>query len=672
VWALAAPRALDPRTGKPVQSVLKPLGRPAHIRTFTGRGEGPEDAAARRRVHLPPGNPEEAVATQYVMGGRIVEQWIDALLAADLLAPGFTLVTISYRGNPLNAPVYRDGLIGLAKADLEFHTRALHELLQGPHRRPGPRRRGARRRHRGLRRDPGRALLSRQPARPSWASASRTRSPRCSACSRTKLPLGTGSRGVPSAGADRAARAEPGHGAPDPRRGDPRPLERRLDHVDDDRVSRRHTRILVVGPEEVRLEDLGSKNGTWVNGRRVATAELHNGDTIQIGNDTVFQFSYRDPVEQRLLERQKMEAIGRLAGGVAHEFNNLLAVVLGNLSQLQRHMQSGEGAAEVQLDMLRDAISATTRATEMTHQLLGIARRARVSDTPVNVSALVEDLGRLVSRTLVRDIELKLEIEPRLHIRGQAPELQQALLNLCINARDAMTRGRHLDPARAPPATTTRPRRPCRASFVEIRVEDTGVGHGRGDAEARVRALLHHQDRARHRPRHVDRPRHRHRARRAHRRPEPAGPRHHGHRRAAVRRGASRPPRPADRARPRPPAEPHVLLVEDEDALRRSVTRMLQHLGTGCSVAADGVEAVDLFRRHIAEVDVVLLDVSMPRQSGAQTFEALRAISPTVKVLLSSGYHGDHLEPALRASVDGFLPKPYSLQQLVDALKTVA
>ena len=130
VWALAAPRALDPRTGKPVQSVLKPLGKPATIRTFTGRGEGPDDLPRVAEFTLPPGNPEEAVATQYVMGGRIVEQWVDALLAADLLAPGFSLVTISYRGNPLNAAVYRDGLIGLAKADLEFHTRALHELLQ--------------------------------------------------------------------------------------------------------------------------------------------------------------------------------------------------------------------------------------------------------------------------------------------------------------------------------------------------------------------------------------------------------------------------------------------------------------------------------------------------------------------------------------------------------------
>jgi enoyl-[acyl-carrier protein] reductase/trans-2-enoyl-CoA reductase (NAD+) len=130
VWALAAPRALDPRTGKPVQSALRPLGRPATLRTFSGRGEGPEDVPRVAEFTIPPGTPEEAVATQYVMGGRIVEQWVLALQAAGLLADGFTLVTISYRGNPLNSAIYRDGLIGLAKADLEFHTRALSDVLK--------------------------------------------------------------------------------------------------------------------------------------------------------------------------------------------------------------------------------------------------------------------------------------------------------------------------------------------------------------------------------------------------------------------------------------------------------------------------------------------------------------------------------------------------------------
>lgn len=130
VWSLAAPRALDPRTGKAVQSALKPLGKPATVRTFSGRGETPQDLPKIAEFEIPPGTPEEAVATQFVMGGRIVEQWIDVLLRENLLAPGFTLVTISYRGNPLNAAVYRHGLIGLAKADLEFHTRALGEVLR--------------------------------------------------------------------------------------------------------------------------------------------------------------------------------------------------------------------------------------------------------------------------------------------------------------------------------------------------------------------------------------------------------------------------------------------------------------------------------------------------------------------------------------------------------------
>jgi len=127
VWALAAPRALDPRTGKPVTSVLKPVGSAAHIRTFTG-AEADADPVVDELV-LEPGTPAEAIRTQFVMGGRIVEAWIDALLEADVLAPGFTLLTISYRGTPLNEAIYHKGLIGLAKADLEFHTAALDRLL---------------------------------------------------------------------------------------------------------------------------------------------------------------------------------------------------------------------------------------------------------------------------------------------------------------------------------------------------------------------------------------------------------------------------------------------------------------------------------------------------------------------------------------------------------------
>jgi len=128
VWALATPRATDPRSGAVVQSVLRPLGAPITIKTFGGR----EDDGGSRisTLELGPGSPEEAIATIYVMGGGIVSTWVDALRTADVLAPGFTVLTISYRGNPLNEGTYRKGLIGLAKADLEFHTRTLDAQLR--------------------------------------------------------------------------------------------------------------------------------------------------------------------------------------------------------------------------------------------------------------------------------------------------------------------------------------------------------------------------------------------------------------------------------------------------------------------------------------------------------------------------------------------------------------
>jgi len=445
--------------------------------------------------------------------------------------------------------------------------------------------------------------------------------------------------------------------------------------VQDDRVSRHHTRLTVRGPESVHVEDLGSKNGTWVNGHRVTTAELKNGDTLQVGNETVFHFVYRDPIEQRLQERQKLEAIGRLAGGVAHEFNNLLSIMLANLSQLQRELAVSKATTELQHSMLGDAVAAAGRATEMTHQLLGLARRARPSDAPVNVSALVEDLARLVGRTLVRDIVLELEVTPGLYIRGEAPELQQALLNLCINARDAMTGGGVLT-LRLRPLAASDPRRirdGIRGEFVELQVEDTGVGmdadtlkhmfepffttkefkDGTGLGMAIVHGIVRGQGG------YIDV-------------------------QSAVGRGttislfmprADPPGRtislPATEAEP--PLAPGrlILLVEDDDALRRGVTRMLEHLGQRVLAVADGVEAVEVFRRRGAQIDLVLLDVSMPRQGGAQTFAALRKLAPGVKVLLSSGYHGGHLEPALRAGVQGFLPKPYTLTQLIAALRAI-
>jgi len=129
VWALAAPKVTNPRTGKAVSSALKPVGKAATIKTLRGpdakAGTGPMVST----LELQPGSPEEAISTIFVMGGGIVTQWHDALAEADVLAEGCTFLTVSYRGNATNAPVYRNGLIGLAKADLEYQTKVVDAAL---------------------------------------------------------------------------------------------------------------------------------------------------------------------------------------------------------------------------------------------------------------------------------------------------------------------------------------------------------------------------------------------------------------------------------------------------------------------------------------------------------------------------------------------------------------
>lgn len=127
IWALAAPKGLDPRSGAIISSSLKACGVSAVLKTFTERTA--DEPSRVEDALVPAGTPEEAVGTQYVMGGRPIEHWINRLLRHDLIAEGGTLLPISYRGTRFMGPIYRDGLLGLAKADLEFYTRALDALL---------------------------------------------------------------------------------------------------------------------------------------------------------------------------------------------------------------------------------------------------------------------------------------------------------------------------------------------------------------------------------------------------------------------------------------------------------------------------------------------------------------------------------------------------------------
>ena len=296
----------------------------------------------------------------------------------------------------------------------------------------------------------------------------------------------------------------------------------------------------------------------------------------------------------------------------------------------------------------------------MRHPSTDTQQNTRQSEVPIDVSALVEDLSRLAARTLVGDIAVKPMIDPGLYVRGRGLELLQALLSLCITASDTIRAGGVL---------TLSVRRFVRndppEDLIELRVEAAGVGiepeprlalpatmeHGEGDSMIRETVLAHGG--------HID----------SQRLPD-------GGAVVSLLLPACEAPTPGARATPTLEAAlgaKHRILVADDDAaLRRSTVRMLQHLGHRVLVAADGAEAVELLRRNITDVSLVLLDATMPHMSGAKTLDAIRAIAPKLTVLLSSGYDFGQLDPALRSHADGFLAKPYNFHQLREALKITA
>jgi PAS domain S-box-containing protein len=185
----------------------------------------------------------------------------------------------------------------------------------------------------------------------------------------------------------------------------------------------------------------------------------------------------RKRLEGQLLQAQKMEAVGRLAGGVAHDFNNLLTAITGNLALLLLQAPP-EGA---QREMLRITENAAWRAAELTRQLLGFSRQARLALEPINLNRCVEETMTLLRRTLDRNIEVRTACDAALgKVRADAGQMQQVLMNLALNARDAMPQGGALtvetanvevSEAHAAARLSARP-----GPFVRVRVRDTGHG----------------------------------------------------------------------------------------------------------------------------------------------------------------------------------------------------
>jgi len=376
----------------------------------------------------------------------------------------------------------------------------------------------------------------------------------------------------------------------------------------------------------------------------------------------------------QFLRAQRMESIGTLAGGIAHDLNNVLSPILLAIGLLREELP--EGAVDETLSAIE---SSARRGADLVRQVLAFARGAGGTRVPVAAATVLEDLSRVVRDTFPRSITLELRVVPGLpSVLVDPTQLQQVLLNLLVNARDAMPEGGTLrvsaEEVEVEPGQPAMTGIPTPGPHLCISVADTGVGismelleqifdpffttkevgHGTGLGLSTVAGIVRSHGgfvTVRSTPGegttfHIYLP--------AHRAPE------------------GRPPEQAAPDLPRGRGE-LVLVVDDEGSVRTITRQTLETFGYRVITAADGGEAVAAFRERREEIDLVLTDMTMPNMDGRAAIQAIFQANPGVKVVAASGGGGGregapaHLDPRVRH----FLPKPYTAETLLTVLREV-
>jgi PAS domain S-box-containing protein len=438
-----------------------------------------------------------------------------------------------------------------------------------------------------------------------------------------------------------------------------------------------------------RYLDTGKKHISWQgvelpglhkSGVELAL-ELSIGESLK-DDKRIFMGVVRDITARKKLDEQlrhtaKLESLGILAGGVAHDFNNLLTGILGNASLAADSLRPENPARQ----MIRNVIEASERASHLTRQLLAYAGKGRFVIEPLDASKLVREISALIVTSIPKNVQLRLELDdspPAL--MGDAGQLQQVIMNLVINGAEAIPAGvqgtvlvrtgvQDVDESYIRNTLLPRDLEPGR--YVTLEVQDTGVGMdeptkerifdpffttkftGRGLGLAAVLGIVR------------------------------------GHKGAlkvysALGQGTSFkvlfPAAAAGVVREKESGGPRVerkvagliLVVDDEEIVRKLATMILE--GQGCRVEtfSDGLAAVERFERNAADVSAVLLDLTMPGMGGEETLRRLKQIRPNVKVILSSGYNETEVVHRFAGKgLCGFIQKPYSAQALVEVVRKV-
>ena len=368
----------------------------------------------------------------------------------------------------------------------------------------------------------------------------------------------------------------------------------------------------------------------------------------------------RRRLEQQFIEAQKMEVIGHLASGVAHDFNNILGVIIG-YSDLML-VESDPGT--VFHDYTEEISHAAGRAAALTRQLLVFSRKQAIQTVVLNLNSIICEMEEMLRRLIDENIELHLDLGQETgRIKADSGQIGQVLMNLVVNARDAMPDGGRLTIATSncQPDKNFPDARP--GDFVLLSVSDTGTGipddvkahlfeaffttkragKGTGLGLATCQAIIKQYGG------HID---------------VGSEPGKGATFRVYLPRVDQEPDIPDDQPQPSPlpRGTETVLLVEDEPSLRHLAQRVLETQGYTVLRATNGREGLNITRTHTGPpIQLVVTDVVMPQMGGKVMAEWLQTIYPDLKILFTSGYTEEAmaLEGVLKAGID-FLPKPYS------------
>lgn len=411
----------------------------------------------------------------------------------------------------------------------------------------------------------------------------------------------------------------------------------------------------------------------------MADLEVSRAELTEKNAELYQAFEELKLAQEQFIQAQKMEALGTLAGGIAHDFNNILTGILGFSSLSKAEISEGNAIYQYIEQIERSAI----RAAELTSKILTFARRDRFEIKTVDLNKVVTEVLQILERTTNRNIKIKHILFPRpCYVDIDASKMEQAIMNTCVNAIEAMPDGGELTVKTEISShhfdndAKKLPYQLQNSEYVGVFVIDTGVGMdsetrqkifdpffttkrksgGTGLGLSMVYSVINEfcgyiEVESRH----------------------GAGTTFSFYLPISKQPIEAETSKGGDRFKEIPLGNGEtILLVDDEKVIRELCRNMLRHLGYNIIMAEDGIVAIDLYKKYDSEISIVILDLIMPNLSGRDVFDRLRQINPDVKIIISTGYAKDELlQPLLDKRANGFLEKPYKLQELAEGIKNV-